>query len=89
MATSQQLSDIPALLNTGANLNIIDFQFAVDNGFMFKPIAQPFCVHNVDGTSNQERMVKYMADALLEFDGHLEVAKFFVMTMPCQPIILG
>ena len=89
MTTSEPLPDVLALLEIGANSNIINFQFTVNNGFMFKLITQLFCVHNINGTLNQGGMVEYTAGVLLEFDGHLKVAEFFVMTMPCQSIILG
>ena len=46
-------------------------------------------MHNVDGMSNQGGMIEYTAGVLLEFNGHLEVAEFFVMTMSQQPVILG
>ena len=52
MVTGELLPDILALLNIGADFNIIDFQFIVNNVFVFKPIAQLFCIHNVNGTLN-------------------------------------
>ena len=75
MTTSELLPDVLALLNIGADLNIIDFQFAIDNGFVFKLIAQLFCIHNVNGMSNQEGMVEYIAGVLLEFDGHCHISE--------------
>ena len=63
---------VEALLNSGATGLVMSLEFVRKQRFKLKKIERPIYVRNVDGTFNKRRLIEYMVEVNIYYQGHRE-----------------
>ena len=78
-----------ALLDSGANIIFIDRKWARDKNIPLTLLQNPIPVFNVDGTKNSASNIVYLADIIIDYQGHHEKVTAEVMDLGKNQVILG
>ena len=63
---------VEALLNSGATGLVMSSEFARKQGFKLKKLDRPMYIRNVDSLFNKERLIEYMVEVNIYYQGHRE-----------------
>jgi len=63
---------VEALLNSGATGLVMSLEFVRKQRFKLKKIERPIYVRNVDGTFNKRRLIEYIVEVNIYYQGHRE-----------------
>ena len=81
--------DTHALIDSGADISCIDYQFAKRNHLPLTHLATPMLIHNANLSENKQRIIKYSCRLFLNIKGIIHDITFHVMSCGKENLILG
>ena len=89
MHTSSKRAETTVLLDSGATENFIMEKYAQWLRLLFKRLATPRAVYNVDGTLNKQAKIQFFTDLEVQTGQEKRMMRFFLTNLGPQNIILG
>ena len=86
--TSERKS-VNSLVDSGANGEFIDREYAKSCRFNLLKLTTPIPVYNIDGTPNEAGSITEAVSLILRYKGHSERTIFCVTSLGKQKLILG
>ena len=80
---------VEALLNSGATGLVMSSEFARKQGFKLKKLDRPMYIRNVDSLFNKERLIEYMVEVNIYYQGHRERTEIDIIRGQKYMVILG
>ena len=81
--------DTHALIDSGADISCIDYQFAKRNHLPLTHLATPTLIRNADLSENKPGIIKYSCHLFLNIKGIIHDVTFHVMSCGKENLILG
>src|ERR1700731_4052039 len=89
MLTTCQWVGVKALIDSGCTNSLIDLEWLKSLGLEPALLQKPIIMVNVDGSQNQEGIIKYGIDLLLVVGDHWERVHFLLGKSKSHKVILG
>ena len=80
---------IKALINSGASINCLDWDFVKRNRIPYYCPPQPVCTKNVDGSDNESGIIKFITTTFIHIKGIIHQVLFHIINCGNENIILG
>ena len=84
-----EVVDSSALVDSGADISCIDWQFVRKHHLPTEKLASPIAVHNVDQTANKIGAIHYTCTLYTNIKGIAQKHLFYVMGCGRENMILG
>ena len=81
--------DSSTLVDSGANISCIDWQFVRKHRLPTKKLTSPITVRNIDQTVNKTGAIRYTCTLYTNIEGIAQKHLFYVMGCGCENVILG